>query len=77
MSSQRHTGIKTFTISTTHTNCLCNQCDWAGRKRGPIRTTHGSVENRLLDRVWTFFGPCVRMIAGGITTTCGRNSRGV
>src|ERR1035437_9229521 len=30
-----------------------------------------------LDLLWTFFGPCVGMIAGGITTTCGRNSRGV
>jgi hypothetical protein len=27
MSSQRHTGIKTLTIDTTHTNWLPNQCD--------------------------------------------------
>ena len=36
-----------------------------------------SVEKRLLDRVWTFFGPRVGMIASGITATRGGNSRGV
>ncbi len=32
---------------------------------------------KLLDRVWTFFGPRVVMIATGITATRGRNWRGV
>ena len=53
MSAQRRTSVKTITIATTHTNLSWNQGDWAGRKRGPIHTTRASVENRLLDRVWT------------------------
>ena len=53
MSAQRRTSVKTLSIATTHTNLSWNQGDWAGRKRGPIHTTRASVENRLLDRVWT------------------------
>ena len=41
MSSQRNTGTKTVTIVTTHTNWLCDQCDWAGRMQSPIHTTRG------------------------------------
>ena len=77
MSAQRRTSVKTLTIATTHTNLSWNQGDWAGRKRGPIHTTRASVENRLLDRVWTFFGPRGRVIVEEVIATRDRNSRGV
>jgi hypothetical protein len=77
MSSQRHTGIKTPTITTTRINWLLNQWDWAGRKRGPIHTTRRTVGNALLNLVWNFFGPCVGMIGSGLTATGRRKWRGV
>jgi hypothetical protein len=77
MSAQRRTSVKTLTIATTHTNLSWNQGDWAGRKRGPIHTTLASVENRLLDRVWTFFGPRGGVIVEEVIATCGRNLRSV